>query len=354
MIPGPLQFVRHGQGVVGSGAVERVEFAGAEQLREAAAWWRDRAASAPAGTVAFGAFAFDPAASAEPGVLLVPERAERVEAAPDAAVPPMPAGIRVEPGDMPSEAYETAVAAAVAAIARGEAEKVVLARDVVIRGDAPFDARALFAALDARDPRIAVFGVDGMVGASPETLIRVRDGRFRVRVLAGTGPAGTADALMASGKDRAEHAFAVESVLVALGGHVRDVEAPAVPFALELPRLTHLATDVSGVVADGSGVLDLVAVLHPTAAVAGTPTAAALDLIRRLEPFDRGRYAGPVGWVDARGDGEWAIALRCARLEPDGSLRAYAGAGIVAASDPAAELAETGLKLRAILDAVGG
>jgi len=349
----PLQFVRHGHGVVGSGAVERVELPGAAQLSEAAEWWRERARSAPPETVAFGAFAFDPAASASPGVLLVPERAERVEAAPAVAVAPLPGGVRVSPGDMPPSAYEAAVAAAVAAIGRGEAEKVVLARDVVIRGDAPFDARALLAALDAHDPRIAVFCVDGMVGASPETLIRVRDGRFRVRVLAGTGAAGEADALMASAKDRAEHAFAVDSVLAALGSHVRDVEAPAVPFALELPRLTHLATDVSGVVADGSGVLDLVASLHPTAAVAGTPTAAALDLIRRLEPFDRGRYAGPVGWVDARGDGEWAIALRCARLDPDGSLRAYAGAGILAGSDPAAELAETGLKLRAILDAVG-
>ena len=165
----------------------------------------------------------------------------------------------------------------------------MLARDVVIRGDAPFDARALLAALDARDPRIAVFGVDGMVGASPETLIRVRDGRFRVRVLAGTGPAGTADALMASGKDRAEHAFAVESVLVALGGHVRDVEAPAVPFALELPRLTHLATDVSGVVADGSGVLDLVAESGlPVVVVTTSGTAVANLHPAALEAFHQG------------------------------------------------------------------
>jgi len=295
----PLQFVRQGLGFVGTGAVERVEFAGDAQIADAASWWRTRAASLPPSAVAFGAFAFDPVASSTPGVLLLPERVDRVDATP-----------------------------------------------------AP--ARAASAGAASGDPRVAVFAVDGMIGASPETLVSVRDGRFRARVLAGTAPAGQGAALLASAKDRAEHVFAVASVLDALGGHVREVVSEAEPFALELPQLTHLATDVTGIVADDSSVLDLVAALHPTAAVAGTPTAAAIRLIRELEPFDRGRYAGPVGWADAAGDGEWAIALRCARVEPDGAMRAYAGAGIVADSDPAAELAETELKLRAILDAIGG
>lgn len=352
MTSGLVHFVRHGRGVIGRGEVTRTEFSGPDQLVAAAEWWRTRALGDDA--VTFGTFAFDPATSAADGVLLVPAQTRRVEAAPTAATPELPRNIHVEAGNMSAEAYTAAVGEAVAAIRDGAIRKVVLARDVVVRGDRPFDPAALLAALDQHDPRIAVFGVDDMIGASPETLIRVRDGRFRVRVLAGTGPVGAADALLASGKDRDEHAFAVTSVLDSLRGHVRDVEAATIPFALELPTLTHLATDISGRVADDSGVLDLVAALHPTAAVAGTPTAAALALIRRLERADRRRYAGPVGWVDGRGDGEFAIALRCARLEPDGALRAFAGAGVVAGSEPGAEFAETELKLRPILDAVTG
>jgi menaquinone-specific isochorismate synthase len=124
------------------------------------------------------------------------------------------------------------------------------------------------------------------------------------------------------------------------------------PFPLQLPNLWHLASDVSGDLLPSRSALDLAAALHPTAAVAGTPTDNALDLIAELEPFDRGRYAGPVGWVDAAGDGEWAIALRCALVEPSGAVTAWAGAGIVADSDPAAELAETELKFRPIRDAL--
>jgi menaquinone-specific isochorismate synthase len=124
------------------------------------------------------------------------------------------------------------------------------------------------------------------------------------------------------------------------------------PFPLRLPNLWHLATDVHAELVPGRTVLDLLEALHPTAAVAGTPTDAALALIARHEPFDRGRYAGPVGWVDADGDGEWAIALRCARIAEDGSVTAWAGAGIVADSDPEKELAETELKFRPMRDAL--
>src|SRR4029077_19251778 len=126
-------------------------------------------------------------------------------------------------------------------------------------------------------------------------------------------------------------------------------------FVLELPNLWHLATDVAGELADHASSLDLVASLHPTAAVAGTPTDAAIRLIRRLEPFDRGRYAGPVGWVDANGDGEWAIALRCAQIsETDPhQIRLFAGCGIVAGSDPAAELAESNAKLIPMRESLG-
>lgn len=381
MTDAPLLFARGGRSIVGEGEVERVEFAGADQIADAAEWWRQRVSAArlderdddataalgaaalgPAAfdAVAFGAFAFDAARSATPGVLLVPERIVRpAGAAPRGTRPPRAqreidgeGEVEVLDGDMSSQAYQDAVAAAVAAIAAGRVEKVVLARDVVIRRTHPFRADELADRLDRTDERSAAFVIDGMFGASPETLVAVHGGRFSARVLAGTAATADGDTLLTSAKNRAEHAYAVASVLDALAGHVRDVEAAATPSLLRLPHLSHLATDVTGVVADGASVLDLVGALHPTAAVAGTPTSAAVDLIRELERFDRGRYAGPVGWVDAAGDGEWAIALRCARIEHDGTVRAYAGAGIVAASDPAAELAETSLKLRAILDVV--
>ena len=191
------------------------------------------------------------------------------------------------------------------------------------------------------------------------------------RVLAGTAGRGTdhaddtgaATRLLESGKDRDEHRFAVRSVVEALAPHTRTLAADEEPFALELPNLWHLATDVAGVLGDVASSLDLVASLHPTAAVAGTPTDAALAVIRRIEPFDRGRYAGPVGWVDGSGDGEWAIALRCAQVGGLPARRgsastgtipvtAFAGAGIVAGSDPEAEMLETRVKFRPIVDAL--
>lgn len=352
----PLVFVRDGRGWVGAGTLDRADFDGATQLRDAAAWWRASSARLDPATVAFGAFAFDPAASSVGGVLLVPAIAERVTGglAPVATAGyAHPVHPRILPGEMPPAAYEAAVAAAIELIGQGRLQKVVLARDVVVRADEPISPTRLLAALVAANPSAASFCVDGMIGASPETLVAVHGGRFSARVLAGTAGAGAGASLLHSEKDLAEHRFAVASVLEALAGLVEHVESDAEPTVLELPRLAHLATDIAGDVVDGASVLDLVAALHPTAAVAGTPTSTALEVIRELEPFDRGRYSGPVGWVDGRGDGEWAIALRCARIHDDGSLRAYAGAGIVSGSDPAAELAETELKLRSILDAAG-
>jgi menaquinone-specific isochorismate synthase len=192
------------------------------------------------------------------------------------------------------------------------------------------------------------------------------------RVLAGTvGRGGDADsdlaasvALATSTKDLDEHQYAISSVLRALEPHSSTLTTSDQPFTLKLPNLWHLASDVEGRLSDGATSLDLVAALHPTAAVAGSPTDAALDLIARLEPFDRGRdliarlepfdrgrYAGPVGWVDGNGDGEWAVALRCAHVSSTGRITAYAGAGIVGESQPAKELAETKMKFRPIVEA---
>jgi len=304
--------------------------------------------------VAFGSFPFDRAAEVG-GTLIVPAVASRVEGgmprlSPDGAAQPV---ATVAQGRMTASEYIAAVTRVRDAISAGELEKAVIARDVVIRATEGFDQAVILDRLAAAHGTAAIFAVDGLIGASPETLVTVHDGIVTARVLAGTAGPGEGDALLESQKDLLEHGFAARSVLEALAPHVRELEASPTPFVLELPHLTHLATDVTGVIADGSDSLDLVAALHPTAAVAGTPTTAAIELIRRIEPRPRGRYSGAVGWIDESGDGEWAIALRCAQIVGEGVAHAFAGAGIVGDSVPELELAETALKLRPILEAFG-
>ncbi|MBU4465948.1 MAG: chorismate-binding protein [Actinobacteria bacterium] len=275
------------------------------------------------------------------------------------------------PGALGPTGYQDAVRHALAAIEAGDVSKVVLARDLQGTVPAGADLRRLARALSSGYPDTWTFAVDGLIGASPETLVTVAGGTITARVLAGTTARGAdADAdtaaslaLSTSAKDLDEHQYAVQSVLAALRPKTSALAASEQPFALKLPNVWHLATDVEGELDNGASALDLVGVLHPTAAVAGSPTDAAIEVIRRLEPFDRGRYAGPVGWVDGNGDGEWAIALRCAQFgtEPTRSfaeysdtipVTAYAGAGIVAGSDPESELMETRVKFRPIVDAL--
>ncbi len=272
----------------------------------------------------------------------------------------------VGPGALSPEGYQDAVRAALAAIAVGDVSKVVVARDLVGTVPAGSDLRRLVRALASGYPDTWVYAVDGLIGASPETLVTVENGAVTARVLAGTLPRGAdpdadreaALALASSGKDLDEHGYAVRSLVDALTPFTSALAAGEQPFTLALPNVWHLATDVEATTAADTSVLDLLAALHPTAAVAGTPTDAALATISRIEPFDRGRYAGPVGWVDAHGDGEWAIALRGAQFHlaaaDEGGIpfTAYAGAGIVAGSDPETELLETRLKFRPIVDAL--
>jgi menaquinone-specific isochorismate synthase len=265
------------------------------------------------------------------------------------------------PTGLDEAGYRSAVATAVSKIRAHDLSKVVLARELSAQLPLESDVRRALVELALGYPDCWTFAVDGLVGSSPETLVRVHHGTVTARVLAGTrsrGRDGAADnasaaALAASVKDQDEHRFAVSSVLDALRPHSADLAASDLPFTLKLPNLWHLATDIAGTLSDGASSLDLADALHPTAAVAGTPTVEAVALIRDLEPFDRGRYAGPVGWVGGDGDGEWAIALRCAQLTDTGSLTAYAGAGIVADSDPATEYAETTMKFRPIVEAFG-
>jgi menaquinone-specific isochorismate synthase len=282
----------------------------------------------------------------------------------DAALPPVtvprtPGDVRWSEGSRSPVQWQEAVRRAVAAIGRGELDKVVLARDLVATAAQPVDVRHLLDRLATRYRSCWTFAVDGLVGATPELLVRRTGDEVRSRVLAGTiGRLGDdaadgdlADALLDSDKDLEEHELAVQSVAAALRPYCSELEVPARPAVLRLPNVQHLATDVTGRLANGATALELADALHPTAAVCGTPTEVARELIATLEGMDRGRYAGPVGWLGRDGDGELGIALRCA--EVDGRrLRLFAGCGIVAGSDAEAELAEAQAKFVPVRDAL--
>jgi menaquinone-specific isochorismate synthase len=394
----PLVFIRRGQGIAGVGEALKLTFTGPTRFTDAGAAWKRIAKAARvddpvgvpgSGLVALGAFAFADG-SAVSSVLIVPSMVigrrngvswvTRIGTTADLSTGPStgsgtdPAVAPAEPVEAPlgpdfsvkfdfgaldRPGYVHAVEEALVHLRAGELSKVVLARSMV--GQLPEDAdlRVLLAELATGYPDTWTFAVDGLVGSSPETLVTANHGTVTARVLAGSAPRGTdpasdqesAATLATSAKDLDEHQFALRSLLVSLAPHAANVSASEQPFTLKLPNLWHLASDVEGDLSDGASSLDLIGELHPTAAVAGTPTPAALALIRELEPFDRGRYAGPVGWVGADGDGEWAIALRSAQVDEDGTVTAYAGAGIVVDSDPEKELAETRMKFRPIIDA---
>ena len=380
----PLTFIRNGQGIIGWGEAVRLESSAAQgRIQDLANQWRalvatsvvtDPVALPGTGLVAFGTLAFDDSSSAA-STLIVPKvilgsRDGRVwlttvdgADAEDFWSKPIDynqsATTSFANGQMSPSQFKANVEAALAAIASGKVEKLVLARDISARVTTDFDLRPALARLAQQYPSCWVYSVDGMFGASPELLVRVSRGQVSARVLAGTAGRGTdpgvdqaiALALAESEKNKTEHAFAVNSLVDALAPFCEHVDADATPFSLALPNLWHLASDVHGVLKQNASVLDLAAALHPTAAVAGTPTKNALQAIAQIEQLDRGRYAGPIGWIGADGDGEWAIALRGAQLENE-TIRAFAGCGIVAGSQAEAELEETELKFRPIREAL--
>ncbi|MGZ8623257.1 MAG: isochorismate synthase [Actinomycetota bacterium] len=374
-------FERDGLGVAaGPGgdevrAASIVELGTATVARLREGW--DREAPAP---VALGALPFAPGGVGLPLPTRLVRRTDEGETwLIERGAPGAPFAPRRVVGDLPHEAfrpaqlterpavagYEAAVAEAVARIRAGGLEKVVLARTLEVEADRPLDAKRLLHRLRAVEPHGYVFAApirDGasLVGASPELLVSLRGGEVRATPLAGTAPrAGdpdedraNADALVASAKNREEHAVVVRAVAAALGPWCEPLSWDPEPVLLETANVWHLATRFVGRVRDPSAsVLDLVDALHPTPAVCGTPTDAARAAIADLESFERGSYAGPVGWIDARGDGEWAIALRCAELSGERATL-FAGAGIVVGSEPASEADETGRKFRAFLDSL--
>ncbi len=253
--------------------------------------------------------------------------------------------------------WRAAVQAALGAIAAGRLDKVVLAREVEVLVDRPFPRAALLRRLAERAPGTFVYADDGFVGASPELLV-ARHGRHALaRPMAGTVPSGGPSDeearriawLRASGKNASEHRIVADEVAAALHTVATVVRVAPIE-VVRLPTVVHLATRIDANLGEPPPTaLQLAALLHPTPAVAGLPRAAALAAIAELEPFERDRYAGPVGWVDAHGDGEWAIALRCAALSGP-RARLWTGAGIVAGSDPESEWYETEAKAAAMLD----
>jgi menaquinone-specific isochorismate synthase len=259
------------------------------------------------------------------------------------------------------DAWLAAVAHAITLIDAADLEKVVLARDQLVWSKEAFDVDTIGVRLAERFPSCFTFLIDGLLGASPELLLRRQARAVTSQVLAGTAARGDdaaddaarATALLASDKDLREHAIAAVSVREVLAPRCSRLDAPEVPELLTLDNVQHLATPLRGELLEPTGVLELLGALHPTAAVGGMPRAAALTAIGALEGMDRGRYAAPVGWVSPSGDGEWAIALRCGEFTGT-RARLFAGAGVVAGSLPEQELEETWLKLRAMRGVLEG
>ncbi len=388
-----VAWVRRGDGLAGWGEAARISIPAGEDRFTAGEKWlteffegadvTDEVGLPGCGPVAFGSFTFDP--TSDGSVLIVPSViigrgagrswlttiGDRPVAEEPVRPTRAPAELRWHDGSLTAPQWERAVSSAVARIQAGDLSKVVLARDLYAVASDEIDARVLLTRLAGRYPDCWTFSCAGLVGATPELYIRREGAAVSSLVLAGTTRRGRSDredarlgaALLASAKDVEEHRYAVADVRKALSPFCDRLDIDTEPSLLRLANVQHLATHVTGrlaatqvpgtggVLGEHASSLALAAALHPTAAVGGTPSGTAMELIRELEGMDRGRYAAPVGWVDANGNGEWGIALRSAELNGR-RARLFAGCGIVADSDPEAELAEAQNKFRAMQDAL--
>lgn len=364
-------FERAGAGLAGRGVALRVEAAQVGDSLAAIAV-NDEVGLPGCGPVAVGAMPFLPDSRA---TMVVPRTvlgragdgtAWLTTIGPESALTaPSPASTR--PPDRftliaarPHEEWLDVIGAAIAEIRAGRLRKMVLAREVTVEANRPILPTHVVARLRALYPSCMLFSVEGFVGASPELLVSRRGLAVRSQPMAGTIPRSgdpkvdhqLAATLMSSEKDRLEHRFVVDAVAGTLSPCCGTLDVPSEPSIVPLRNVCHLGTTISGQLSEpGPSSWDLAAMLHPTPAVAGTPTRDALACIAAIERLDRGRYAGPVGWVDARGDGEWAVGIRSAQISGT-RARLLAGVGVVADSQPEAELAETQLKLQALLAAV--
>ncbi len=371
-------WIRSGDGLVGFGIYKKYEVTGVNRFAQARSWWQSEVANfsihnnvhgSGTGPILFTSFAFD---ENQPSVLIIPQivigqkngkswitwigeqSQPDISQLKNAAIS---GEITWDAGSISEDRWRNQVAGAITAIKSDHLEKVVLARDLSAHSTAEIDARQLIKRLEIEYPSTWLFLVDGLVGATPELLVRLNKSLVTSRVLAGTirktgdedRDLALAASLAKSSKDLEEHEYAVRSVADALAPFCTSTNVPESPFVLHLSNVMHLATDVTGVLNDSAKPTDiftLISELHPSAAVCGTPTDKAKKLISELEEMNRGRYAGPVGWIDVHGDGEIAIALRCGQLSNNNkSIRIFAGCGIVAGSDPEKEFAESQAKL---------
>ena len=371
-------WIRGADGLIGFGEWKSTSVKGKNRFTDARKWWHEQLATlkiqnsvhgSGTGPILFSSFSFD---SAEESKLVIPEIVigkrgdkswitwigEKNSPTISQFMDSKPIGeVSFESGALTDSEWKNRVAKAVAKIKNGDLEKVVLARDIVARNTEVISKRNLITSLNANYPSTWVFMVANLIGATPELLVRLNKSLVTSRILAGTirksgdeaKDLGLAASLAKSSKDLEEHEYAVRSVADALAPFCSSTNVPESPFVLHLANVMHLATDVTGVVNDSANPVDIFALissLHPSAAVCGTPTEAASAVINELEEMNRGRYAGPVGWVDARGDGEIGIALRTGELSEDQkSMRIFSGCGIAAGSNPEDELSESQAKL---------
>lgn len=376
---GATAWLRRGDGILGWGSAATLNPKGRSRFAEAQDWWDDLTGNAVIddtsnirnnGPIALVKLSY--ADDSTESTLIVPQVLHgrrrddgwitTVGHPPPATPVPVPVtapvDLRYGPGSITRDAHRRAVAAATALIRTGRLDKVVLGRDLVVESSTLLDQRWILTRLARLFPSCWVFAVDGLIGASPELLLRVTRDRFEMLVLAGTSwPAGDTTATssnesLASFKNRNEHAFAVESAVESLAPLSSWMEAAETPSILQLPNVAHLASRIRGRLrTPAPAPLALLERLHPTAAVCGTPRDAAQQAIDSLELMDRGGYLGPVGWLDAHGNAEFAIALRCAQVDTT-SARLFAGGGIVAESSPDQENAEVDAKFAAFQSAL--
>jgi len=371
----PLSWVRGGDGLVGWGSYAKTAVSGANRFSDARKWWHqqlekfaisDSVHASGTGPVLFASFSFDPD---EESVLVIPKivvgmrnGSSWITWIGDQPQPALQeekelladAEFNWGDGSLSPAEWQLRVAKAIDEIEKTELEKVVLARDLIVNSHRPIDVRKILRNLGSEYPSTWIFAVDGLVGATPELLLRLSRGMVTSRVLAGTiSKTGDDDkdlalaaSLARSSKDLEEHEYAVRSVADALDPFCTSTNVPDSPFVLHLANVMHLATDVTGALIESKKSVDAFTILeklHPSAAVCGTPTNIAAQVIKRIEGMSRGRYAGPVGWLDARGDGELGIALRCGQIK-ENEIQIYAGCGIVAGSNPEKELTESNAK----------
>ncbi|WP_421160347.1 isochorismate synthase [Aeromonas dhakensis] len=318
-----------------------------------------------------GAFAFDPA---EASCLYVPGRYKRgdklaptepssVTAAEQAVEANRVISVQSTP---PASEFQASVSAALDAFAQGRLSKVVLSRKLTLTLHQPADPKRVMTRLMAQNPHAFHFSLPlgqgrRLLGASPELLLRVSGGEVFTHPLAGSARRASEPAqdemvardLLASRKDQHEHKLVIDEIRRVLTPHCRELAIPSSPSLMSTDTLWHLGTPIAGRLHGGeASVLSLACQLHPTPALCGYPTDLARQFIREQEPFRRALFSGIVGWCDSQGNGEWAVVIRCGVLDGH-QVELFAGAGIVAGSDPAMEWAETGTKLGTMLKALG-